>query len=624
MYRTNTLPLRGHIFVFLLLLAPFLACTQAPATANEVMPPALGDFDYGVNMGYFPPEFYDKELAALVHGVPGEGSDGYGITSIRPGLFNDFLEFWGYDIRKPHFEYYDSIGLRNTVVISGYPSPQNRDSAFYCPGEQSRMFRDMYLPIWDNGAYGTPVNENNPYALYIWRAATTYKGLIKIWEVWNEPDFDTGNGHLPPGMPGNWWDQAPQPCETAIKAPPFFYIRALRITYEVVKSIDPEALVAVGGLGYPSFLDVICRYTDNPFTGEKDDTYYPFTGGAYFDCMSFHAYPHFNNSLRAWNDETGKFDHSRHSDAATAGIWKQRDAFRAVLDKYGYDGAKYPEKRWICSEFNIPRKTFGEYIGSEEAQVNFMIKTLVSAQQSGMAQMHVYSIADEPKTGPDHPEFGFMGLFKNLENVGVHQARPNALAYAIKTTRMLLDQHQFDATATAALALPENIGGAVFRKGEHLTYILWAKTTLDRSETASAVYHFPPDLGLRFLEAKPWDYSRNNNAYLVNARQVYLTGSPVFLTETHITNDYPKQLKVSPNPAPEGMALAEFWIFAEAPSSLEVFDGNGRLIQTLIDREKLIEGPHARLINLSAFPNGTYFVRLATPDNNNTVRVLKQ
>lgn len=80
-----------------------------------------------------------------------------------------------------------------------------------------------------------------------------------------------------------------------MKAPPF-YIRTLRISYEVIKSVDPDALVAVGGLGWPSFLDVICRYTDEPFEGGEEPDRYPLKGGAYFDCMSFDSYPHLDNS----------------------------------------------------------------------------------------------------------------------------------------------------------------------------------------------------------------------------------------------------------------------------------------------------------------------------------------
>jgi hypothetical protein len=592
------------------------ACTQPSFTANDVVPPLPKAFDYGSNMGYFPPNYGDKALATLARD--------FGATSIRPGLFHHFLETWGYDSRKEHFQYYDSIGLRNVVAILGFPSEIARDPAYYCPNQQSELFDKLYEPIWDNGENGTPVNDANPYALYVWKTAKTYKGLIKTYEVWNEPDLDTGNGWLQPGQPGNWWENAPKPCDTKLKAPPFFYIRTLRISYEVIKSVDRDAFVAVGGLGWPSYLDVICRYTDEPFEGKEEPNRYPLKGGAYFDCMSFHAYPHFDNSLRVWDASAGEYRNVRHSDAAVEGVWAQKNKFQAVLDKHGYNNSTYPEKHWICSEFNIPRRAFGEYIGSESAQVNFLIKTLVTAQMHDMAQMHVYSIADEKPTNLAENEFAYMGLFKNLENVPAGKAQPNAIAWAMKTTAELLENTEYNAVRTEALNLPGNVRGAAFRnKDGKFTYVLWAVTKQDRDESAEAEYAFPAEFTLKYMDAKPWHHSQSGAHYLMNAKQLILTGSPIFLTETFVANDYPKSPKIVPNPTLNGRAVFEFWMFEEARANVEIFDASGRLVAKLLDNERLIVGPQALPIELSHLPNGAYYARLITPESSLTVGFLK-
>ncbi|MDO8368944.1 MAG: T9SS type A sorting domain-containing protein [Saprospiraceae bacterium] len=610
------LPLLLPLLLLLLLLLALPACSQPSFTANDIVPPLPANFDYGTNMGYFSPHYGDKALATL--------AQEYGASSIRPGLFHYFVDQWGYEIRKEHFQYYDSLGLRNVMAIIGFPSETARDPAFYCPNEQSQMFDNLYKPIWDNGENGTPVNDANPYALYVWKIATTYKGLIKTYEVWNEPDMDTGNGWLKPGQPGNWWENAPQPCETKLKSPPFFYIRTLRISYEVIKSIDHDALVAVGGLGWPSFLDVICRYTDEPVEGKEVPEKYPHRGGAYFDCMSFHAYPHLDNSLREWEDSIGGFRNFRHSDAAVDGLWAQKNKFKTVLDQYGYNNTVYPEKLWVCSEFNIPRRTYGDYIGSEAAQVNFLIKALVTAQMNDMAQMHVYSIADEKPENKADNEFAFMGLFKNLDQVPAGKAQPNAMAWAMKTTAQLLQNDEYHAGRTAEMNLPSNVRGAAFRnKQGQFTYILWAVTNQDHDETAEAEYAFPPEFTLKYLDAKPWHYSQSGAHYLMNGRQLKLTGSPVFLTETFITNDYPKSPKVVPNPTVGGRAVFEFWMFEEARATVEVFNTSGRLVATLLEDEWLIVGPQALLLDLGHMPNGTYFVRLTTPESNLTAGFVK-
>jgi hypothetical protein len=43
------------------------------------------------------------------------------------------LDYWGYDSRKEHFQYYDSIGLRNVMAIIGFPSETARDPALLLP-----------------------------------------------------------------------------------------------------------------------------------------------------------------------------------------------------------------------------------------------------------------------------------------------------------------------------------------------------------------------------------------------------------------------------------------------------------------------------------------------------------
>ena len=292
--------------------------------------------------------------------------------------------------------------------------------------------------------------------------------------------------------------------------------------------------------------------------------------------------------------------------------------------KYGYDNRIYPEKRWVCSEFNIPRRAFGDYIGSEAAQVNFLIKTLVTAQMNDVNQMHFYSIADEKPEKEAQNEFAYMGLFKNLDKVPLGKARPNAIAWAMKTTSQLLKNTQYDAFKTEDLKLPPNVRGAAFRNelGQHI-YVLWAATKLDQDETAEIEYAFPPEFTLKYVDAKPWHFSQSGAHYLMNAKQLNFTGSPVFLTETFITNDYPKSPKVVPNPAVAGRAVFEFWMFEEARATVEVFDSSGRLVATLLQDQRLIAGPQALPLDLELLPNGTYYVRLVTPESNLTVGMVK-
>ena len=101
---------------------------------------------------------------------------------------------------------------------------------------------------------------------------------------------------MEPGQPGNWWENNPDPCDYKLRAPIFHYIRTLRISYEVIKSIAPDDYVCIAGLGFDSFLDALLRNTDNPDDG-KVTAEYPLGAGAYFDVVGFHVYPHIDLSL---------------------------------------------------------------------------------------------------------------------------------------------------------------------------------------------------------------------------------------------------------------------------------------------------------------------------------------
>ena len=261
------------------------------------------------------------------------------------------------------FKFYNSLGIKDNTVFLEKPSDAHRDKNKYdgC-GDQSMIFTNLYQPIWDGGANNTPINDNNYYALYVYNTVLLYKDYVKFWEIVNEPDYDFGaNGWKGPGQPGNWFDKNPSACELVnLKAPIFYYNRMLRISYEVIKSIDPTALVAPGGIGYPGFLDAILRNTDNPSGGAVTSDY-PNKGGAYFDVLSYHKYPMYD------------LKNNRHSDAAAADVVSAKGDFQAVLSKYGYGGT-YPNKLWIVTESNIPRKPIGEFIGGDDVQRNFLIK----------------------------------------------------------------------------------------------------------------------------------------------------------------------------------------------------------------------------------------------------------
>lgn len=512
------------------------AIAQIDYTAKDIVKPYEGGFRPGSNLGYFPP-WTDEDLANIAAGNPELGILGAGVKSIRPGLFESFVEEWGYELRLPTYEHFKSLGFEDNTLIVGFPSDDHRDTTFHCPEHQSAMFANLYEPIWDNGENGTPVNENNYYASYLYKIATLYGEHIKFWEIWNEPGFDfTGaRGWLPPGQPGNWWENNPDPCDNILRAPIFHYIRTLRISYEIIKYVDEDDYVCVSGTGYPSFLDAIMRNTDNPEDGNVTEEY-PHGGGAYFDVMGFHSYPHFDGATRRWSTEINGFEYSRHSDGAANGIARTKGIYQDILDQYGYDGNTYPLKEWIITEINIPRKSFSDALGGEDAQINFMMKAYLACIKEDIRQMHVYSLAEQKAEAEASTEFDLMGLYQVIKDILPYEQTPTNAGIAYKTTSDQLFGKRYDREYTEAMNIPDHIGGAAFvdDDGYH-TYMLWAKTQEDQSEQAYASYSFPDEFDIFELTVHEWDYSRTNASVIIEPTYIELSSRPIFLQESIFT-----------------------------------------------------------------------------------------
>ncbi len=520
----------------LLLIFSHLAQAQTPSfTANDIVPENEDYFRYGVNPGYYPNwGNHDTIIANIAAGNPIIGVEGAGVTAFRPTLPEWFVNGFGYGIRLYAFEHYEQLGMSNHTVFVQGPVEEHRDMTEYCMGSPSELFSNSYLDIWDGGANGTPINDANHYAVYMYNVVNTYKDYVRYWEIWNEPDLTSSlNSTADPSMPGSWWSTDPDPCDIAIKAPIQHYIRLLRISYEVIKALDPDAYVTTGGIGYPSFLHAILRNTDNPVDGSISPDY-PLKGGAYFDVLSYHVYPHIDGCYRiGWNNDIGDFDYQRHSDAGAECLITNKMEFQEVLDEFGYDGTTYPEKRWIITETNVPRRgvTFGaENYGNDEIQRNWVIKAFVEAQANNIDQVHLFRLGETEDAATATYEFSLMGLYKNLNASTPYNQEYTDEGIALRTLSETLSGMRYDPIQTAALNLPTSIkGGAFINENGDYKYVLWAVITTDQSEQASASYSFPTSFSITSLTTFNWSSSIDGISTSVNPQNIQLSGEPLFL-----------------------------------------------------------------------------------------------
>lgn len=631
------------IFSLLLLLIPRAGKSQINYTANDAgkVLPYNQLFYYGMNPGYYGTSWDDKALANIAAGNPSLNVPGAGVRSYRVTLPDYFVSFYGFDIRIPEFNHFHSLGMRENTIFLGFPSDAHQENRDYGCGEKSKMFSNMYEPIWDNGLNGTPVNENNTYALYVYNTVNKYKGYTRFWEIMNEPDFDiSANAWKDSTQSGNWWKSNPSPCDLLnMKAPLFSYIRMLRISYEVIKTLDNTAYIATGGIGYPSFLDAILRNTDNPVDGSVTPEY-PNKGGAYFDVLSFHNYSMY--TLRNWDNSIGGFAYHRHSDYAVKEYIDAKRQMDDVLKKFGYNGVQYPAKHFICTENNIPRKAFGDLIGSNEAQRNYIIKSLVASQKASILQYYLFVLGDAKSLAEATDPYEVMGLYQKLDGIGPlsnggkYLQQINDQGIAFRTTSEMLRGYRFDPARTALLQLPATVDGGAFRHDNgNWVYVLWAKTQTDRSEAASAVYSFPSGANVSPIIVKhDWNYAVTGSTQTIASSSINLSASPVFLVDNgplqrpadpDTTTRYPnvpQTVQVVPNPV-QTNAVVRFTLPYSSTVSLMVYNAQGILITQVPPAAKLSAGDHQiRIPDMRQWPDGVYFGQLVTETGTATLKFI--
>ena len=578
-------------FCLMLCLVSYTAA-QVSYSADTRVPAYTDYFLYGSNMTAPPSGWNDESIAEILIGNPSKGIAGAGVTSLRPAMYDYFVEQWGYNNRLDAFKFYQQLGGKNHTIFLNGPTEAHRDKTQYCSGNGSAIFANLYEPIWVNGS----VNNNNYYAKYVYNVVKTYGTYVKFWEVWNEPDY-VYNWQVTQ----NWGTTNPNPCDLAnILAPVQRYIRMLRITYEVVKTLYPDSYVCVGGIGYVSFLDAILRNTDNPVDGSVSGNYTK-KGGAWFDCLSFHIYPMYY------------LGNTRNSDAAAHSIISQKDEYETILSKYGYNGSSYPKKEYIITECNIPSKAAGGYIGSDEAQRNFLIKAAVACQKSDIRGLYVFGVHD---TGND--SYGSMGFYQDIKGRPYNvTAKPGATAW--RTASTLLRERRFDKAKTASLQLPSNVDGGAFysEKDRNHIYVLWAKQTGDNTESGQATYNFPAAMEAQSMTIYSWEQKQSGSS----GNRINLTGSPVFVKvsasgEVIEGEDVEKIIAtLHPNPSEGRITLN---LEKQETYQISIINMAGQVCV----RETISGSTHE--FDISALAAGVYIVMIENGKRKKTMKVVKQ
>ncbi len=462
--------------------------------------PSLGPpVRFGVNGGHRNQAWGDATQAQLYVRA--------GCNSSRVSLPERHLDQWGYEIEVADMQAYASLGLANHVAFLTSPirdhstapsSVADWELVHYKP---ANLYEPVTLP---NGA----INPDNYWGAYVHATVATYKTWVKVWEVWNEPDWVDTWSHT------QTWDTEPPTAEQLprFRGSIYEYVRMLRVSREAALLADPEAKIATGGLGYDTFLAAILRYTDNPVDGSVTPEY-PKKGGDYFDVVSFHHYPLYTPG---------------NSDAAADGYLAHHERMAKRLADGGVTG-----KTFVTTESGAPHVQLPEAPSGEAYARNYLVKAMTLAHAAGVNGIDWYVLSDYAEPGSTNDAYGWMGLFEDiaqLESPDEAVPTPTGIAYA--TLGKLLAGARHDPAATVALALPAPVRGAAFRSpaGKAL-YVLWAKAT-GAGEEASATYDLVAT-GPHRLHA--WDHFATDKSETLTPvsglLSLSLSGSPVVVSE---------------------------------------------------------------------------------------------
>ncbi|MDO8670268.1 MAG: hypothetical protein Q7O66_02415, partial [Dehalococcoidia bacterium] len=176
-------------------------------------------------------------------------------------------------------------------------------------------------PNWtrqDNSVHNRPPDNYEDYGDFVYAFVSRYKGQIKYYQIWNEPNIYP-----------EWGNQAVNAKQ---------YVALLKVAYKRAKEADPDAVILCAGLA-PTF-------TKDDGTAESDLTYlqkmYDAGAGDYFDIMSAMGYsPWSGPGDRRADAERVNFSRLRlireimvrNGDAAKS-VWVSEVGFDALPDDF--------------------------------------------------------------------------------------------------------------------------------------------------------------------------------------------------------------------------------------------------------------------------------------------------
>ena len=195
-----------------------------------------------------------------------------------------------------------------------------------------------------------PAKNTQDWVAFLTAFVTRYKGRIRAYEIWNEPN-----------LAREWCNQPPNPTA---------YIALLKISYQTIKAIDPNAMIISAGLT-PTTRNDSQAMPDSQYV-EKMYAAMNNKSDGYFDVLGIHA-AGFKAPPEMSPDDVAKNREYNNNDGPAGRIYSFRHAedIRKIMVARG-DSAKqiailefgwtmdniHPAYSW----FSVDEQTHGKYV----------------------------------------------------------------------------------------------------------------------------------------------------------------------------------------------------------------------------------------------------------------------
>jgi hypothetical protein len=232
---------------------------------------------------------------------------------------------WNFSQDDPAVAGSRSAGLAVEGILIGTPGWAT------APGQRpgNGVPRGLYLP---------PSNRRNLWADYVRRTVQHYRGVVRWWEIWNEPDL------------GFFWMGRARD-----------YFRLLAVSFTVIRQSDPAARVIMAGM-----VDSSLRFVASVLRTDRANHASAANSG-YFDIAAWHAY------------------------GPAAALYTNLQRLRALLDADGFGRARI----WV-TEDGFPASN----PNGEPRQAAYILQTVAFAFAAGAERVLIYRASDdaEPKS----------------------------------------------------------------------------------------------------------------------------------------------------------------------------------------------------------------------------------